>query len=39
MEILDEGALDKALNTENKTPDEKPWKRIYEIIDEIILIN
>ena len=35
MEILEEGAQYKALNTEKRTPDgEKLWKTIYRVIYE-----
>ena len=35
MDILEEGALEKALNVKKKTPDEKnPWKTINEVIDD-----
>ena len=34
IEILDEGALDKALEgPEKKLDGEKPWKTIYEVIN------
>ena len=34
MDILEEGAIEKALNIEKKTLDKKTWKNINEEIDE-----
>ena len=34
MEIVDEGALDKALEGPGRTLDEKIWNKIYKIIDD-----